>query len=175
MPGLNVTVSGGPPPEAWTTISDYAGGSNLVYQGSARSFQPTVTLTVTSVSKANPAVVTVTTHGLPTGATVVISGGTGDWAGLNGTQTITNTGANTFTVPVNSSAFASTFAGTITTNSPQTSAAIWAIQKNFYTANQLTNTMWAVSPFPSATAPNPAGGSVGPVNIWDNRASLFFS
>lgn len=169
MPGLNVTVSGGPPPEAWTQIFDY-NGNNLVYTGWARSAQsPTQTLTVTSVSKANPAVVTITAHGLPTGSTVTVAGGTGDWAGLNGTYTATNTGANTFTVPKDTSGYAGTFAGTITTSSPQTSRAIWAIQKNFYNgSNQLTNTMWAVGV-------DGTGGAVGPVNIWDNRATLQYS
>jgi len=73
-----------------------------------------LTLTVTSISKASPAIVTVTGHGLSTGDAVTISGATGDWAALNGTQKITRTGVDTFTIAVDTSAFAGNFDGTMT-------------------------------------------------------------
>jgi hypothetical protein len=39
------------------------------------------------------------------GATITLAGGVGEWTALNGAQTVTKTVANTFTVPVDSSAF----------------------------------------------------------------------
>jgi hypothetical protein len=47
----------------------------------------------------NPVAITSPDHGLTSGQSVTISGATGDWTGLNNTWTVTQTGANTFTVP----------------------------------------------------------------------------
>lgn len=60
-------------------------------------------LDVTSVSAANPAVVTTASaHGLTSGVAVILRGVTGSTPDVNGTQyTITVTGATTFTIPVN--------------------------------------------------------------------------
>lgn len=55
-------------------------------------------LTVAGGSAANPTVVTITAHGLVTGDSIVIAGT--DKAALNTNHTVTVTGANTFTVPV---------------------------------------------------------------------------
>jgi hypothetical protein len=79
---------------------------------------PTYAVTFSAVSKANPAVVSAAAHGLITGETVTIASGTGDWAGLNGTRAITVIDADSFSVAVNSSAYASTFGGTIVSNLP---------------------------------------------------------
>jgi hypothetical protein len=140
-----VSLSQGPPTAAFTNLNAYDGSNNLEYTGVARSFQPNpVTLTVVSVSKANPAVVTVTGHGLASDNTVDISGTTGDWTAIDGSQKITVTGTDTFTIAVNTSAYSGTYAGTMTTNSPQTGAAVWAIQKFYYDAsNNLTRSAWA--------------------------------
>ncbi len=59
-----------------------------------------------NVSTANPAVITSTAHGLVTGQQVTISGVLGATA-LNGTWTITVTGANTFTVPASGAGYTS--------------------------------------------------------------------
>lgn len=57
---------------------------------------------ITSISVANPCVVTVSSHGLTTGDTVTISGVSGGsfTPSINGTFQVTVTGTNTFTVPV---------------------------------------------------------------------------
>lgn len=56
--------------------------------------------TITTASNTNPITITTSTnHSLTTGQTITISGVTGNSA-ANGTFTITNTGANTFTIPV---------------------------------------------------------------------------
>lgn len=171
MPGAPVSISSGPSPESWTSIYDYAGGSTLIYSGLARSLQPAQTIAISSVTTANPASFTSSAnHGLPTGATITISGATGNWAAMNGTWTVTNTGATTFTIPVNSTAFTGSFNGTVQTNCPQTTRAIWSISKNFYNgSSQITNTMWAVDPN------SQAGGTTSPVQVWDNRAALYYS
>lgn len=63
-------------------------------------------LTGTGVSQANPAVVTITAHGLVTGDSVLIYGVTGMQQISGQVYVVTVTGANTFTIPVNSSGFA---------------------------------------------------------------------
>jgi hypothetical protein len=62
--------------------------------------------TVTSITQANPAVVTVTAHGYQTGDVVWLYGTTGMLQVAGIPYVITRTGANTFTIPVNSSGFA---------------------------------------------------------------------
>lgn len=163
MPGIIVSVAPGPPLENWTSLNDYS-GNNLIYQGIGRSIQPLTTFVVASVSKAAAGVVTTTgNHGLTSGQTVLVAGGTADWAGINGIQVVTVISPTTFSIPVNTAGYALTFAGTITTTAPLTTQAIWYIAKNSYNAqNQLIGTFLA-------------NGSNGANNIWDNRASLAYS
>lgn len=145
--------------DAYSNQFDYGGGNNLIYTGYAKSFQPTTTFTYGTLTTANPCQITITGHGLTTGQSVVITGGSGNWAGLNGTWIATVVDANNITVPVNSSAYTGSFAGTIQTNAPLTTQPIWAIQKNMYNgSNQLVASAWA-------------GGSPGTVNIWNNRTA----
>jgi hypothetical protein len=69
------------------------------------------TVAITSVSQASPAVVTATAHGLVTGDEVRLVNVT-NMQQLSGiTFTATRTGANTFTIPVNTSGFAAAGAG----------------------------------------------------------------
>lgn len=57
---------------------------------------------ITSSSIANPSVITAPSHGLTTGNKIVIRNHTGSTPTINGTvYTVTVTGANTFTIPVN--------------------------------------------------------------------------
>jgi hypothetical protein len=62
-------------------------------------------VTITAASNTNPVSLTSNAHGLSTGDGITISGGTGNWTAINGSWTITVTGANTFTIPVDSTAF----------------------------------------------------------------------
>lgn len=158
-----VSQTAGPPNQAWSERNYYDASSNLEYSAKALSSQPTPsTLTVVSVSKAAAAVITVTAHGLLSGNVVTIADGAGDWTGLNGDKIITRTGADTFTVAVNSSAYTGTFAGTITTRAPREGAAVWSIQKYVYDASSnLTSSHWA-------------DGNTTPDNIAANRTSLAY-
>lgn len=56
--------------------------------------------TITNVSITNPTVVTSANHGLTTGQVIAVSG-TSTTPTINGNRTVTVTGANTFTIPVN--------------------------------------------------------------------------
>lgn len=57
---------------------------------------------ITSSSVANPSVITTPVpHGLTTGQKILISGHAGSTPAINGQQTVTVTGPNTFTIPVN--------------------------------------------------------------------------
>lgn len=70
--------------------------------------KPTVTsgtLSISAATNANPVSLTSANHGLTTGQRITISGATGSWTPINGTFTITRTGANTFTIPIDSSGF----------------------------------------------------------------------
>lgn len=78
----------------WLKIRSGTSGS-AVNQGVAAG-------SISAVSNASTVSATSTAHGLLTGNTITISGGTGNWTALNGTWTITKTGDNTFTVPLNS-------------------------------------------------------------------------
>lgn len=69
-------------------------------------------ITVNSVTKANPTIINVT-GSLPTGTSITISGGTGDWTRVNTSWVVTNTGANTFTIALDSSTFGGVFGGVI--------------------------------------------------------------
>lgn len=59
-------------------------------------------VSITSSSVANPTTITCpVAHGLTTGNIIVISGHTGSTPSINGQHTVTVTGTNTFTIPVN--------------------------------------------------------------------------
>ncbi len=152
------------PDVAETTMYDYAGGATVTYIGKAKSSRQPVPLTVTSYSKANPGVVTVTAHGLNDDNTVTIFGATtAGWTALNGTtQKVLRTGANTFTIAVDTSGYAGTFDGKMTTTSPQTSKAMWAIQKYYYSGTNVIRTA-------------NASGTTAENQVWDDIATLAFS
>lgn len=75
-------------------------------------YTPGGSVSISAASNASPVSLTSVAHGLITGDQVTISGGTGAWAAINGTFTVTVTSADTFTVPVDSTAFGA-LAGTI--------------------------------------------------------------
>jgi uncharacterized protein (TIGR02217 family) len=71
------------------------------------TFSANLTGAITGATSANPCVLTKTAHGLNTGDSVRLSTFTGAWAALNGTrQVVTRLTANTFSIPVNATAFA---------------------------------------------------------------------
>jgi hypothetical protein len=86
-------------------------GTTVVADGGVSSGRTAVS--VTAATNANPAALTSTAHGLSTGDRVTLAGATGSWAPVNGTWTVTVTGANTFTIPVDSTGFGA-LAGTVT-------------------------------------------------------------
>ena len=87
---------------------------------------------------------TASAHGLTTGATVVITGATED-TDLNGTYTITVTGATTFTFTSASVTDATYTESTlvVTYTGPRDTVALWAIQRLFYSTNLLVKSAWA--------------------------------
>lgn len=62
-------------------------------------------VTISAATNAAVVELTSTAHGLSTGDGITISGATGNWTAINGSWTITVTGVNTFTIPVNSTTF----------------------------------------------------------------------
>ena len=122
-------------------------GNNLTTYCKALSLQPTSQpISISAASNANPVSLTSTAHGFNSSALplVTISGGTGNWTAINGTFTATITGANTFTIPVNSTAFGA-LAGTITftTRAPRTNQSVWSVMQLAYDgSNNLTWKGW---------------------------------
>lgn len=101
-------------------------------------------VSISSVSKASPAVVTSTTHGFDTHSrpSVTISGATGTgWSAINATHVATVINANTFSIPVDSSGFG-TLGGTVvfTTTAPRTVMPEWAVQLFSYDGSN--NVVW---------------------------------
>ena len=157
-----VSIYAGPPDRAFTMLSDVDANSKPTYQGWALSTQlKTGSLTVVSVSKAADASFVITGHGLVAGNSITIASASGDWAGINGVKTVKAvTDADTFTIEDNTSAYAGSFDGAVTTLVPSTALPIWAISLTYYDANG------------NASAVRWAAGSSATNQIWSNRASL---
>lgn len=144
--GSPVRVSDDVSPSAVQKVYVVSGG-NTVAVCTALSQQPTRinnVVAISAVSKANPAVVTSTGHGFDTNSRpqVTISGATGTgWTGINATWTATVIDANTFSIPIDSSAFG-TLGGTVTftTTAPRKTVAEWAVFKIAYDGSN--NVVW---------------------------------
>lgn len=102
-------------------------------------------VSISAASNASPVVLTSASHGfqLTSRPKVTISGGTGNWTAINGVFTATIIDANTFSIPVDSSAFGA-LAGTVifTTTAPRFGVPEWAVILYFFTANIQTGSMW---------------------------------
>lgn len=107
-------------------------------------------------------VTTAAAHGLTSGATVTVSGASD--TDLNGTYVITVTASTTFTFTsanVTDATYTDATLSVVNTG-PKDTAAIWAIQKRFYTAGgYLAKTAWA-------------DGTPAKTKICANRASINF-
>lgn len=138
----NVTMSNSSPNTAYTTILAYS-GSNLSYVCKALSTQPTIgTITFTSVSNANPGIVTSSNHGFyyASGATqkilVYISGATAGWSTLNGLKVLTPTSSGLFSIQTTAGAnFDTSGFGawgaqsvTVSTRAPKITSSVWSVQ-----------------------------------------------
>ena len=142
------TTSLGLPNVSYQLIPHYT-GSNMDYLCYSRSNGDITTLpTISAASNASPVSLTITAHGLDyqSGATIApaifISGGTGNWAAINGLWIATITGANTMTIPVDSTAFgALTGTFVVTTRAVPTTTKKWAIRKNVYDGSN--NLIWS--------------------------------
>lgn len=158
--GQRVVPTDGPGADRYTKLFFTSGNTTFICW-SKNVVSPT-SRTITTITSANPAVFTSTAHGFNTAINpqVVITGGTGDWVGVNGTFVATIIDANTYSIPVDASAFAS-FSGsiTVTVTAPRTSRAIWSVQRVVTDGTNPLSSSWAL-------------GDWG--NVCDNRATLAF-
>jgi len=145
--GPTVNQSEGPPATAHQKLFFYTAGGNLDYICYATSLQPTAsTSSIVAATNANPVSLTSVAHGFSTSArpSITISGGTGKWSAVNGTFIATVTGANTFTIPVDSTAFgAMTGSLVFKTRAPRMGQSVWAVQKYVYNVGgDLVGVFW---------------------------------
>lgn len=105
------------------------------------------TVSISAISKANPAVVTSTGHTFQLGTRpiVTISGATGTgWTGVNATWTATLIDANTFSIPIDTTGATGTVGGTITftTTAPREGVAEWAVQLFVFSGATVVGKDW---------------------------------
>jgi hypothetical protein len=172
-----VSLSGGPPVRAWTSLYKYttlSGADYVEYVCYARANQPQITASITQIVDAsNTGTVTVAEdHGLSVNNRVVISGVTGD-TDLNGTYIVlTVPSATTFTITTANVTDATyNNAGiTLASFAPRTNKPVWAIKRYTYGGTGGTNllaTQWAVK------SGNRLSGT-GADNACDSRAALAY-
>ena len=143
--GSQTNETAGPPLRSYQKIYGYS-GSNLVYicmAPSVVSDRSRTSVSITAASNAGSVSFTSTGHGFDTNSRpkVTISGGTGNWAAVNGTFTATVTSANAFTIPVDSTAFGA-LTGTLvfTTTAPRTGQPEWSVK--LYRYDGSSNLVW---------------------------------
>ena len=173
----------GNPNGATQTLFFYTGGGDLEYICEANSTAALTQLpTATGGTAANPIVITSTAHGIHYTATevmnavVYISGGTGDWAGINGAHRVTPTSANAFSIAVNGGAYAAfgSQSLTISSRSPRVTLPIWRVKRFQYSATGVLSTIaWSVSTT-ATNANNLAGGNSAFNSICANRSTLAY-
>lgn len=129
----DVTISQKNPNAGYQIIMGYS-GSDLSYVCKATSIQPTSpSIVIASATAASPIVFTVSgghgfyvsTKNLPS---VTISGGTGNWAAVNGTFTATVINSTTFSIVTDGSAFGAVTGSLVfTTRAPRTTSRVWSV------------------------------------------------
>ena len=139
--GQQCAIGGPSNSAACTKLFTYDGSNNLLYVCAARSIQPTASrISISAASNASTVSLTSASHGFSTSQLpiVTISGGTGNWTAINGTFTATITGANTLTIPVDSTSLGA-LAGTVVldTFAPRTTQSIWSVAKMVYSGTNL--------------------------------------
>ena len=143
--GPNTNPTAGPPMTSWQQVNGYT-GTDIIYICFARSLvqsrSANAPLTISAASNAAAVVFTSTGHGFPIPTqlvvrpTITIKGGTGNWTAINHTFTATIIDANSFSIPVDSTAFgALTGTITFTTTAPRLNFAEWAVELFTYDAS----------------------------------------
>jgi hypothetical protein len=150
--GTRVVNTDGPPFDRYTKI--YSTVGNTLYVCWAKATAPVTSVAFTSISAANPAVFASSGHGfdLNTNPTVTISGGTGSWAAINGTRSVTVIDANSFSIAVDTTGFgAVTGTVVVTTGAPRLQNKIWQVRKivSDVSGNPVAD-MWAVGGYDNA-------------------------
>ncbi len=119
------------------TVIPKADSATVTYYCYAPSQRPQqvgrLSLTVSTISNANPGVATITSHGFNQYATisVLITGATGNWAPINGIRILTYVNANTLSIGVDTSGFGAWGAQsiTVTTLAVRETDTLFSIQK----------------------------------------------
>jgi hypothetical protein len=148
--GTPVNISQGPVSFPFQAIYGYSGTNQIwaCYSPSSLStgIRAETRVSISAATNANPVVFTSTAHGFNsnTRPSITITGGTGNWAAVNGTWVATVTSANAFSIPVDSTTFGAV-TGTLTynTTAPRTNQYEWAVVLYSYDgSNNLINRTW---------------------------------
>lgn len=149
--GTPVIVNEGPSKELFTRYIVTSGNDTYVCFAFKAAAQTTIT--TSAFSNANPGVVTATAHGFHAASSpqVTISGGTGNWAAVNGTWRITYVDGNSFSIPVDTTSFGAV-SGTLvfTTKAPRLSSLIWMVSKAATDGTNATAVVWSNGGYSSA-------------------------
>jgi hypothetical protein len=138
-PNTNPTI--GPPITAYSKKFYRDGSGNVEYICTARSRNKTSSTTVTGATNASPIVVTSAAHGLSTDNEVTITGVLGNTA-ANGTWKIIVLSTSTFSLTSSTGNGAYTSGGSAQTQAPRSNDQVWAIQKFYYTGNDIDYSAW---------------------------------
>ena len=92
------------------TMAAAGGAIAAVFASSGRNFG-VAGASITAATQANPCQLTIVAHGMLTNCYAAVTGATGAWAVINGVWKITKVAADTFTIPVNTSAIVPALAG----------------------------------------------------------------
>jgi len=144
--GPDVTISPFAPMNPAQKVYGYT-GANLIYTCTAKTDYPlSGPVSISAGTNASPVVFTSTGHGFNTASRpiVSISGGTGNWAAVNGDFVATIVDTNTFSIPVDSTAFGAV-TGTIVfrTQAPRLNQPQWSVIRYFYDgSNNLISSVW---------------------------------
>lgn len=135
-------LSQAPTDIAYQRVNAYDGSHNII----STCYSPAIDITgirartnvsISAASNANPVVFTSTGNGftLNTRPLITIKGATVGWVTVNGTFTATVIDANTFSIPIDSSAFGA-LSGTLSflTTAPRQTVAEWGVIRYFYAA-----------------------------------------
>jgi hypothetical protein len=145
-----VRLSQGAPQEGYQAVYATDGSGNVISVCTSQSIDNTgirarTKVSISAATNANPVVFTSTGNGftLNTRPNITISGATVGWVTVNSTFVATVIDANTFSIPIDSTAFGA-LSGTLvfTTTAPRQTVAEWSVVRYFFSGTNILSRVW---------------------------------